>query len=81
MWNKGFGCTSTCDSSFFEKIQKMPETRAVQGFWRVPQLVTQLESQKKMSHKKFLSYKQIKARWSKKKPQLHELWLWGYFAI
>jgi hypothetical protein len=53
----------------------------VQGFWRVPQLVTQLESQKKMSHKKFLSYKQIKARWSKKKPQLHELWLWGYFAI
>jgi hypothetical protein len=29
MWNKGFGCTSTCDSSFFEKIQKMPETRAV----------------------------------------------------
>ena len=29
LWDKGFGCTSTCDSSFFEKIQKMPETRAV----------------------------------------------------
>ncbi len=29
MWDKGFGRISSCDSSFFEKIQKMPETRAV----------------------------------------------------
>jgi len=29
MWDKGFGCISSCDSCFFGKIKKMPETLAV----------------------------------------------------